>query len=105
MQEKWDDIDNLILNSFDKRKLSSDYNEKLMSKIQKNRKRTVDIPAMSLIVSGLAMIMMINTNIQYKMIKAQYIFKTEVMVAQYKYKENMDIIKLLIGDEYNAKKK
>ena len=105
MQEKWDDLDNLILNSFEQCELSDNYNERLMSKIQKNRENSIDIPAMSLIVAGLAMLIVINTNLQYKFIKAQYKFKTEILVVQYKYNENMDTLIRLIGDEYNAKEK
>lgn len=35
MQEKWDDLDNLILNSFEECELSNSYNEKLLGKIKK----------------------------------------------------------------------
>jgi hypothetical protein len=105
MQEKWDDLDRLILNSFEECELSSNYNEKLMDKLQINKKNSINIPAMSLIVAGLTMIMIVSTNLQYKIIKTQYTFKTEIMVMQYKYNENMDILKHLIGDGYSAKKK
>jgi len=105
MQEKWDDLDKLILDSFEECELSSNYNEKLMSKLQKSKRDSINIPAMSLIIAGLVMIMVISTNLQYKIIKTQYRLKTEIMVMQYKYNENMDILKHLIGDEYNAKKK
>jgi len=105
MQEKWDDVDRLILNSFEECELSSNYNEKLMSKLQKSKRDSINIPAMSLIVAGLAMIMIISTNLQYKIIKTQYKLKTEIMLVQYKYNENIDVLKHLIGDGYNAKKK
>ncbi|MGH4125966.1 MAG: hypothetical protein ACREV6_23925 [Clostridium sp.] len=105
MQENWDDLDRLILNSFEECETTNNYNEKLMSKLQKTKKNSIDIPAMSLIVAGLTMIMIISTNLQYKIINTQYKLKTEIMVVQYKYNEKMDILKHLIGDGYNAKKK
>jgi capsular polysaccharide biosynthesis protein len=105
MQEKWDDLDRLILNSFEECQLSSNYNEKLMRKFQKTKRNSIDIAAMSLIVAGFVMMIVISTNLQYKIIKTQYRLKTEIMVVQYKYNENIDILKHLIGAEYNAKKK
>lgn len=105
MQEKWDNLDRLILSSFEECELSSNYNEKLMSKLQETKKNSINIPAMSLIVAGLAMIIIISTNLQYKIIKTQYKLKTEIMVMQYKYNENMDVLKHLIGEGYHAKKK
>lgn len=103
MQEKWDDLDNLILNSFEECDARNNYNEKILSKIKKTKNNSIDIPALALIVAGLTMIVLINTNLQYKIIKAQYKLKTEIMFVQYKYNENMDILRDLIGDEYNAK--
>lgn len=97
MQEKWDELDRMILNSFEERELSSNYNENLMSKLQKPKKDSMNIPAMSLILAGLTMIMIINTNLQYKIIKTQYRLKTEIMVVEYKYNENMDILKKIVG--------
>lgn len=105
MQEKWDDLDRLILNSFEECELNSNYNEKLMNKLSKPKKSLINIPAMSLIVAGITMIIIISTNLQYKIIKTQYRFKTEIMLAQYKYNENIDVLKHLMGDGYNAKKK
>ncbi|MBU3092883.1 hypothetical protein K2F40_08865 [Clostridium sp. CM028] len=105
MHEKWDDLDRLILNSFEEHELSSNYNEKLINRIEKNKKSSIDIPAMSLIVAGLTMMLIISTNLQYKIIKTQCRLKTEIMVVQYKYNENMNDLKYLIGDGYNAKKK
>lgn len=105
MQEKWDDLDKLILNSFEECEISSSYNEKLMSKLQETKKNSMNVPAMSLIVAGIAMIIIISTNLQYKIIKTQYTLKTEIMLIQYKYNENMDVLKHLIGDGYSAKEK
>lgn len=105
MQEKWDDLDKLILNSFEEHELSSNYNEKIINRIEKNKKSSIDIPAMSLIVAGLAMIIIINTNLQYKIIKTQCRLKTEIMVVQYNYNESINNLQHLIGEGYNAKKK
>lgn len=105
MQEKRDDLDILILNSFEEYEPSSNYNEKLMDKFHKTKKNSMNVPAMSLIVAGIAMIIIISTNLQYKIIKTQYKLKTEIMFIQYKYNENMDALKHLIGDGYSAKEK
>jgi hypothetical protein len=105
MQEKWDNLDKIILDSFEGCELSSNYNEKLMRKLQKTKKYSMNTPAMSLIVAGLTMIMVISTNVQNKIIKTQYRIKTEIMVVEYKYNENMGILKEFIGGRYNAKKK
>ena len=105
MQEKWDDLDRIILNSFEECELSSNYNERLMSKLQKSKKGSMNAPAMSLILAGLTMIMIISMNLQYKIIKTQYRLKTEIMAVQYKYNENIDILKEFMGGGYNAKKK
>jgi hypothetical protein len=105
MQEKWDDLDEVILNSFEECELSSNYNEKLMSKLYKTKKDSMNIPAMSLIVAGLTMIIIISTNMQYKIIRTQYRLKTEIMVVQYKYNENIGILKEFIGGGFDAKEK
>jgi hypothetical protein len=105
MQEKWDDLDRLILNSFEECEISSNYNERLTNKLLKTKKNSMNIPAMSLILAGITMMIIISTNLQYKVIKTQYRLKTEIMLVQYKYNENIDILKHLIGDEYSAKKK
>ena len=105
MQEKWDDLDKLIVDSFEECKISNSYNEKLMSKLQETKKNSMNVPAMSLIVAGIAMIIIMSTNLQYKIIKTQYTLKTEIMLMQYKYNENMDALKHLIGDGYSAKEK
>jgi len=105
MQEKWDSLDKIILNSFEECEPSSNYNEKLMSRLQKTKKESMNIPAMSLILTGLTMIMLISTNLQHKIIETQYRLKAEIMVVEYKYNENIGILKELIGGGYNAKKK
>lgn len=105
MQEKWDDLDKIILNSFEESEVSSNYNKKLMSKLLKTKKESINVPAMSLIVAGLTMIMIVSTNLQHEIIKTQYRLKTEIIIVQYKYNENVDNLKEFIGGGYNAKKK
>lgn len=56
MQEKWDDLDNLILNSFEECGLSINYNEKILSKVKKTKNNSINIPSLALIVAGWALV-------------------------------------------------
>ncbi|MCY6485451.1 hypothetical protein OW763_14045 [Clostridium aestuarii] len=111
MQEKWDDIDNLIFNSKEDIEPSPDYNERLMNKIHNikceseskvhsssNRVsllfnfKTNNSTALSLIMAGLMMLIVVNTGLKYKIVETKCFIKSKTMLIESKYNYNLDII-------------
>ncbi|KYH35475.1 hypothetical protein CLTEP_06510 [Clostridium tepidiprofundi DSM 19306] len=108
MQQKWDDLDKLILDSKQHIETSKDYNEILMNKIR-NKKRKKSgifcfnsdfrrIAAASCIMAGIFMMVMFTTDIQYNIIKTQYKIKMQIMAMQYKYGYTIDEILNWLGE-------
>lgn len=112
MQEKWDEIDNLIFNSKEDIEPSHDYNERLINKIHgikcKNQSKSnsssnresvlfsfkANKPAaLSLIMAGLIMLIVVTTGLQYKVIETQCAIRSKIILIQAKYDYNFNIIK------------
>lgn len=108
MQQERDDLDSFINNSIDKIIISSNYNEKLISKInQKEADKTENkhlyknsAAALSLILSGLLFILISTTNINNTINMINCRIKTQFLAAEYEYNYKMETIKNNIGDGY-----
>lgn len=103
MQKKWDSLDETIKEAFGEIEVSEDYNEQLMMKLHednsiKYKKRRVpflfnenSIAGISFILSGVLMVLIYTSNIQYKLINLAS--HTSIFSSQYK----IDFINNILG--------
>jgi hypothetical protein len=99
MQQKWDDIDSLIINQMEELVPSENYNEILMNKLRcDNVKKSKDhIVAMSFIMTGILAMVLYTSDIQYKLIDWKIKAKSEVMSIQGR-STILDIYKIIRGE-------
>lgn len=99
MQNKRDDLDNLIINSFENLNVTKDYNEKLMQELHKNpisnAKRQNLVPSLALIAAGLFIILLNVTSLQVEMIKFKSSFANKLITVEIKQDSIFNFIKEL----------
>ncbi|MDP4146080.1 MAG: hypothetical protein Q8936_16580 [Bacillota bacterium] len=111
MQKEWDYIDDLIKNSMDEVKISQSYDEILMQKVMSishdglkgnersilcsifDKKRT----AISLILSGILILIVSTTSLQYKVMDVNRKLRNEALMIQYEYNYKFDFNKNIFG--------
>jgi hypothetical protein len=84
MQQRWDNIDKLIIASEERIEVGDDYNQRLLIKV-KNRKRKENkqsIAAFSLIATGIFAITLYTSDIQYKLIELEVRTKNHIIAMQ-----------------------
>ncbi|EYE87811.1 hypothetical protein Q428_11430 [Fervidicella metallireducens AeB] len=95
MQQEWDDIDELIKNSFEDFKITSDYNERLRDKAKiKVNKVGKPIIGYSLITAGILLMFLYTSDIQLKIIDAQIKFRSEFATVE----NILKIDKIFLGE-------
>lgn len=84
MQQKWDDIDKLIISQKEELEPSDNYNELLINKLKRSNVRMNKdyIVAMSFIMTGIFAMILYTSDLQYKLIDWQIKAKSEVMSIQ-----------------------
>jgi hypothetical protein len=99
MQNKRDDLDSIIINSFENVNVPDDYNEKLMRKLHKkqlpNSKRNTLIPSYALIAAGLFSIFINITSIQVHITKFESRFLDKAIVTELNQHSIINFIKQL----------
>lgn len=99
MQKERDDIDEFILESFSEIEPNENYNYKLIDKLhgQKVKKDGKSIPlAVSFILSGILVMLLYTTDLQFKIIDLKFKVVSQIMSVQYNYK--LDLGKYIIGE-------
>lgn len=93
MQKKWDNLEQSVKDAFEEIQVSKDYNEQLMMKLHEDNDKLPkkgiqflfnnnSIAGISFILSGLLMVLVYTSNIQYKLINLTS--QTSVLSSQYK---------------------
>lgn len=110
MQQERDDLDGIIMAAVKNIKVSDDYNEKLIMKLEKrkpNKEKNKNYyfnrnpaAAFSLIVSGLLLIFIGTTNFENRFQTFNSKVKTQLLVIQYDYNYKFENIKNNIGGWY-----
>lgn len=93
MQQKWDDLDSIIMNSFEDIDAGSNYNSILMSKIYKKKRAREKSysAAFSLIIAGFMFAFIYTSNIGYRYFNIQYEIKTEFALVQNDFKSILNL--------------
>jgi hypothetical protein len=99
MQNERDDLDNVIINSFEDINVPNDYNKKLMQKLHTNRipssKRNNLIPSFALIAAGLFSIFLSVTSLQMQMTKFESCFFNKFIVSEINQHSIINFLKQL----------
>jgi len=79
MQRRKDELDKLIINSFEDINISHNYNEKLIEKLNKSKfKNQISVSGICFITSGILLMVLNITNYYYKFFELQYLLKAEL---------------------------
>lgn len=106
MSEQWDNLDNLIKNSFDKYKVSEDYNSRLLCKLNKTPEIKVSpfssflngkTAAVSFILSGILMFTISTTGLDNKIISSYASMKSKAIMLKVDYNLKVKYIKSIGG--------
>ena len=99
MHTEKDDLDKLIINSFEEKELSDSYNANLLNKLStdKSKRNQEFIGAFSLIMAGFMAIFIYTSGVQYRFIELEVKVKSRILSIQYKEVKN-PIIKYFIGE-------
>lgn len=83
MQQEWDIVDKLIVDSMENYKTDSDFNSKILMRIN-NEKKGHKNPsaALSLIATGLLLLTIYTGGLQYNLIDIKYKVKLEFITLQ-----------------------
>ncbi|WP_236896576.1 hypothetical protein [Clostridium beijerinckii] len=99
MQNKRDNLDTIIINSFKNITASDDYNKKLMQKLHKKQlpdsKRNNLIPSYALIAAGLFIIFLSITSLQVHITNFESRFFDEAVVTEINQHSIINLIKQL----------
>ena len=100
MQQKWDDIDNAILDSFLEVESKENYNSKLLKKIDARKVSKNNISrnrqvAASFICAGFLIMFLYTTSIQYNIVNFQWRIKAQISSIEEDYK--LGIFKDILG--------
>lgn len=102
MQKEWDNLEQSVKDAFEEIQVSKDYNEQLMMKLHEDDDKlpkkgihflfnNSSIAGISFILSGLLMVLVYTSNIQYKLINLTS--QTSVLSSQYK----IELINNILG--------
>lgn len=99
MEKERDYIDNVIKESFKEIEPKSDFNSKLMNRI--NRKSSINegrvkITAASFILSGFLAMFLYTSNAEFRIIAFKYKIESQVFALQYNY--SLSISKIFLGE-------
>ena len=88
MQQKWDDLDELISGSSVEIETKNSYNYKLNLKMNAHNKyntqtRQRNIAAISLIMAGFMLMFIYTSNIKYKVTDLEFQMKTSISTIKY----------------------
>lgn len=99
MQNKRDDLDTIIINSFKNITVSDDYNKKLMQKLHKKQlpdsKRNNLIPSYALIAAGLLSIFLSITSLQVHITNFESRFFDKAVITEINQHSIINFIKQL----------
>ena len=100
MQEKWDDIDKMILCSYKDIDVKDDYDDRILSKFrEKKRVKSYDkkrTAAASLICTGILLIVIYSGSFQYNLINFEWKVKMQINSLEQNY--NSYVIKNILGE-------
>ena len=101
MQQKWDDLDKSIINSFFDIDTKENYNDKLLKKLREKNKKIayngrVRTVAASLICAGILLMFVYTTSLQYNLIDFQWRVKMQITSIEKSYDTNL--IKNILGE-------
>jgi hypothetical protein len=90
MQQKRDDIDELIIDSSVEIEAKGNYNYKLLSKMNTQKKyninvRQKNVAAISLIMAGFMLMFIYTTDIKYKVTNLEFQVKTSISAIKYNF--------------------
>lgn len=96
MQQKWDDLDKIIANSFEMVDVDENYNKRLLKKIDSKKHESSQryTFAFSLIFAGFLLMFIYTSNFQYKIYDIQCKIKTNIMSIRL----NNDYFKNIFGE-------
>jgi hypothetical protein len=84
VQQEWDDLEKIIINSTPDMHIDERYNYRLMTKLndKKQVKGTRYAAGLSLIMAGLMLALMYTPSVEYKIIDMKYKVKTEISMLK-----------------------
>lgn len=90
MQQRWDDLDKLIIDSAPEFEASSNYNSKLLSKINNKKPAKVSSFAAgySLIMAGLMLAFIYTSNMDSAILEMKYKVETQILMLKTSYNLN-----------------
>jgi hypothetical protein len=90
LQQRWDDLDKLIMDSTPEFETSSNYNTKLLSKIKGKKPSKISSFAAgySLIMAGLMVAFIYTSNMNSVLIEMKYKVETEILMIKTNYNLN-----------------
>lgn len=95
MQQEWDDIDELIIDSFEDFKITPEYNKRLRDKVlTKGNKVGKPIIGYSLITAGILLMFLYTSDIQSRLMDAQIKFRSEFVTVE----NILKIDKIFLGE-------
>lgn len=99
MQQKWDDLDKSIAESFDKTAVDEGYTERLLRKVHRTRANGNQsyVSAFSLIMAGFLALFLYTSNLQYKIVEIRTIARSHILFIEQNYSKN-DILRYFIGE-------
>jgi hypothetical protein len=99
MQQKWDNLDQMIIDSEEKFELSDDYNFQVLNKVNNfNKRKQSYISASSLIMAGILVIFLYTSGMESKLIELKANTKYQILFIQSSYKNIPLINKFLKGE-------
>lgn len=96
MQQKWDDLDRTIAESFEFVEVDDNYNRRLLKKVNKKKHDTAQryAFAFSLILAGFFLMFIYTSNLQYKFYDIQSKIRTNILAISV----NNDYFKNIFGE-------
>lgn len=89
MQQRWDDLDKLIIDSAPEFEVSSNYNSKLLLKINKKPTKVSSFAAgYSLIMAGLMLGFIYTSNMDSAILEMKYKVETQILMLKTSYNLN-----------------
>jgi hypothetical protein len=90
LQQRWDDLDKLIIDSAPEYEGSSSYNSSLISKLKKKKhaKASNFAAGYSLIMAGFMLMFIYTSNMEFTLLEMKYKVQTEIIIMKNNYNLN-----------------